>query len=775
MKRATSAVVARLQRHHRELLRAREALLDRPRHLILGALVIGLLLVGSSWAVVLLIAVLVVVLTAGRPVVAVVTGCLLLGAVVAGNARLSGLDRSALAPGPAATLSTVAVALERPRRSLTGTRSALLQISQGPAQGERVLVRVRRDFDLPDIAPGDEVVLAGSLRPLGSFDGYQRRRGAHAVVYARKIELTGVHRGGLAGALDTVRTRSEQGLGAGLAPPQSALARGMVLGQDEALSEVVRNNMRRSGLAHLTAASGQNVLLLAALAIPILSLLGFGLRGRLLGALLLVALYVPLAGGGPSIQRAGVMGGAGLIAGMAGRPGSRWYALLLAALVTLALNPRASGDPGWQLSFAAVVAILVLGKPLKENLVARRLPVGLAEATAITVAATVATAPLLAFHFGQLSLVSLPANLLAVPAVPPIMWLGMIAGLVAQLSVDLAALPAALASYPLGYLEWLADAAAKMPLAAIAVRIGSGIALVGVYAALGLAAYLVVTVRRSRAAIAVIATALIFVAWLSARPPPPIAAVGLRVSFLDIGQGDATLIQHDGATILVDTGPPGSPILERLRRAGVSRIDLLVITHAQADHEGGAAAVLSAIPVAMVLDGGSDGGRSVERLEIEAAASRAGVRRVSPDAGQVFKVGPIELEILWPHRELAALHAGDDPNNRAIVANLRDGDFDLFLPADAESDVTGSLELAQVDVLKVAHHGSSDLGLEDLLSRLKPSIAVIEVGKTNSYGHPTAQALTALKAVVRGLYRTDQDHTVRIAVEGRTMHVSTDP
>src|SRR5947208_16390246 len=107
-------------------------------------------------------------------------------------------------------------------------------------------------------------------------------------------------------------------------------------------------------------------MLLAALALPLLAALGLGLRARLSGALLLVAAYVPLAGAGPSIQRAGVMGAAGLLAALAGRPSSRAYALLLAATVTLVVNPRSAGDPGWQLSFAAVVAILALARRLRD-------------------------------------------------------------------------------------------------------------------------------------------------------------------------------------------------------------------------------------------------------------------------------------------------------------------------------------------------------------------------------------------------------------------------
>ena len=138
----------------------------------------------------------------------------------------------------------------------------------------------------------------------------------------------------------------------------------MVLGQDEAIDETTRQDWRDSGLSHLLAVSGQNVMLLVALAMPLLALVRMGPLARGLVLLGLIALYVPLAGAGPSLQRAGVMGAAGIAAMTLSRPASRWYALLLAAAATLALNPRVSADPGWQLSFAAVAGILALGRPL---------------------------------------------------------------------------------------------------------------------------------------------------------------------------------------------------------------------------------------------------------------------------------------------------------------------------------------------------------------------------------------------------------------------------
>ena len=187
---------------------------------------------------------------------------------------------------------------------------------------------------------GEIVELAGTVAPLGRFDAYQRRRGADAAIDVARLRATGERRGGPAGIVDAARRRAEAGLGRGLAEPEAALLRGMVLGQDEQLADDVRDDFKRSGLAHVLAVSGQNVMLLATLALAAGAAAGVALRMRLALALALVALYVPLTGAGPSIQRAGVMGAAGLVAALAGRPAHRWYALGLAAAVTLALNPR---------------------------------------------------------------------------------------------------------------------------------------------------------------------------------------------------------------------------------------------------------------------------------------------------------------------------------------------------------------------------------------------------------------------------------------------------
>jgi competence protein ComEC len=265
------------------------------------------------------------------------------------------------------------------------------------------------------------------------------------------------------------------------------------------------------------------------------------------------------------------------------------------------------------------------------------------------------------------------------------------------------------------------------------------------------------------AAVAAAALAAVVLAGRSGTAPEH-----LVVSFLDVGQGDATLLQHGDAAVLVDTGPPGGPVLRRLREAGVRDLDVLVLTHSSADHDGEADAVLERHRVGLLLDGSEPGARSAGAVAAGVLAARRGVRRVASDAGQLLRAGTLELRVLAPDREQPA-SAGADPNDRATVLHVRDGAFDLLLTADAESGATAALRLPRVDLLKVAHHGSEDPGLPALLRRVRPRAAVIPVGP-NTYGHPHPSTLAALRAVPL-VRRTDRHGTVRVHVRAGALAI----
>jgi competence protein ComEC len=259
--------------------------------------------------------------------------------------------------------------------------------------------------------------------------------------------------------------------------------------------------------------------------------------------------------------------------------------------------------------------------------------------------------------------------------------------------------------------------------------------------------------------------------WTGTPSPPD----DLTVSFLDIGQGDSTLIQAPGgAAVLFDGGPPEGHVTRLLHQAGVRRLALVVATHQSRDHHGGLQAVVDKYPVDTLLENG-DQTTDASFWRVVHTAHAHGARVVEPTAGETLDVGDgLRVHVYGPTPRPPGSGPPADPNPRAIAAVVSYGRFDLFLSGDAESDGLAQYpDLPDVEAMKVSHHGSADPGLPALLRRLRATVAAIEVGKGNLYGHPTPSTLAALHAAVPQVYRTDQDGTVKLTVHGGQMSVKT--
>ncbi len=700
------------------------------------------------------------------------------GGLLVGGARLHAIDDGALRAGPGRQVSVDGFVAGVPRR--TGDEvDVRVDSPRGP-------VLVVAPEPVADLTVGAEVRVEGVLeRPEEWRTAYLRRQGIAMLMRTDRIDERPGRRGGFEGWIDGIRERAEVALGRGMPEREAALARGFVLGEDDRIDHGTREDFQRSNLTHLLAVSGENVILLCVLAWPLLALLGLPLRARLIGALCLIAIYVPVTGAGPSIQRAGVMGAAGLIAALADRPRSRWYAVLLAVAITLALNPRADGDVGWQLSFAAVIGIMLWAKRLAMLIAGPggrgSARMALAEAVAVTAAATVATAPLMAEAFDQFSPAALPANVLAAPAVAPAMWLGMLTGIAGQLPM----LPVEpvnwLDSLCLAYIAQIAHWLAAPRWALLTVHLDSPWSVAAAYAAL-LAGMEVLLrwlagrrtrapqgissgrQRRLRMALAVPAALALIVGvllavWPFGSPAPADIPPGdLAVRVLDVGQGDSILLDPpDGDPVLVDTGPPDDGVEDRLRELGIDSLAAIVISHDQSDHAGDLGALLGAVHVERLVYGRAD-------PRLRAAALAAGAQPYRLAEGGEIDSGSLHLGALWPPRELVG-ETGEDPNLLCLVLVAQWRHFSMLLTGDAEAEAV-PMDPGPVDVLKVAHHGSADAGLGSLLDRSVPRLAVISVGAGNTYGHPTEATLAQLRAHEVPTLRTDEHGEIDIDANG---------
>lgn len=625
----------------------------------------------------------------------------------------------------------------------------------------------------PLISSGDRLELVGSLVELREdFGAYLRRRGYPATLSVQRVGVRGPPTAPWLRAATAVRSALRGSLGHLFPERQAGLLMGLLLGDRARLEPGVEEDFRATGLSHLTAVSGQNLVMFLAPLLWLAAVSGVGRSGRFAVGVLAVGFFVLLAGGEPSVLRAAAMAGLTLLGVFLGRPRSPPAILGGAVLVLLANDPTLAHAVGFQLSVAATAGIALLAGPISRRLAFA--PPGLALAAGATLGAQAGVLPLLLYYFGVVPLVAIPANLLAFPAVAPAMLLGLAAGAVGLMWDGGGAVLAWVARIPLGCLELLADRLARSPLPSITSPGGQLLVLLGGCAVVGAVGWWLRMGRGlPRRALVAIAVAVPLFAWSGAlRAGPP---DGLTVTFFDVGQGDAALVRSPGgAAVLIDGGPDQLEVARELAALGVRRLDLVVASHAHADHVAGLPAVLSRFPVALVVDPGCDG-EGPHYADLLRAIDEAGVPFEHPYGGAVVVLADLRVEVLGPER--CYLGTESDANNDSLVLRLSTGSASVLFTGDVEEpaqrDLIEEVEpLLEALVLKVPHHGGGT-SLSEFFDSVGAGVAVVSVGP-NRYGHPSPEVLADLAASAR-VFRTDQVGHVTVTFRGTEMVVSPGP
>jgi competence protein ComEC len=557
-------------------------------------------------------------------------------------------------------------------------------------------------------------------------------------------------------------------------PRRSALAEAMILARKEGIDPTQRDRFARAGLAHLLAISGLHVGLIAGVLLLLGGVLRLSPRSTALGTIVATVAYVLFLGAPHAATRAALQVTLALLGRLWQRPADPFSLIATAALVLLLIDPLALLDAGFQLSFAGTAGIIALRRRLLDAIPLRAAR-PIRESVAVSIAATLATAPITVVHFGQIAPIGVLANLIAIPltgvAVPAIV----VALGASFISTGLATFLGGAAELLLAALDWTATAAAAVPGGQLLVPrdaiYGWGLAALLAPLLAGHLARRGREVRRSVRRITAGATALaLLIAW-------PLAARRLHdgrleVHAIDVGQGDALAIRTPaGRWILVDAGPGGegydagrSRVVPFLLRHGARRVDMLILTHPDSDHIGGAGAILDAFEVGMVVDPGIAVGKSLYR-ELLQRASRGNLRWVAARADQEFVIDDVVIQILQP--DSSYLDESRTTNDLSVAFRLEYGSFGaLFLgdaPAAVEEELAARHGAAlRTDLLKVAHHGSLTSSAEALLDAAQPRIALISVGQRNRYGHPAPMVLERLEQREIEVLRTDLAGTITV-------------
>jgi competence protein ComEC len=576
-----------------------------------------------------------------------------------------------------------------------------------------------------------------------------------------------------AGALRSGLQRAVQGApgeGAGLLP-------GLVVGDTSHLDPGLEQDMRTAGLTHLVAVSGSNVAIVCGAVLLLARRLGLRRRLRApLAGLTLVA-FVVVARPEPSVLRAAVMGGIGLVGLATARRAHGIPALSAAVLGLLSWDPWLARSYGFALSVLATLGLLLFARPLGDWL-SKWLPRPLGFALAVPLAAQAACGPVIVLVQGSVSLVSVPANLLAAPFVAPATIAGVVAATLSAGSASAAHMVAWCGVLPADGITGVARLAGRVPslpwpggwAGAIALAVATCAAALGARPA-----------ARACARYPWAATALVPVLVAGVWPtgtlgwPPP----GWVMVMCDVGQGDGLVLHtSNGHAIVVDTGPDPGLMDGCLRRLGVRVVDLLVLTHDHADHVEGVPGVLRGRRVGqLLLNGLDDPPAEARRIAGWAARAEVPVRRA--EVGASGRIGPVQWQVLWP---AWVIHEGSTPNNDSIVLLVRSSGLRLLLLGDVETPAARQVDRAlralpggpRVDVLKVAHHGSA---LQDpgLVQDADASLALVSVGVDNDYGHPAQSTLNLLRGTGATVRRTDQDGDIAVVSRSGRLAVVTHP
>jgi len=709
-------------------------------------------------------------LLAGLLVVAGVVGAgALLRVDVVGHGPVAGLANRSAFVHARLTVTSDPVVREGRFSTYAVFRADVVRVTgRGRTYTTRAPVTVVADPGWAEVRLGGTLDVSGALRPSGDPDlaGLLNAHGDPEVVrgpgpvWVASAALRGAVRGSVAGRPLEPR----------------ALVPALVDGDDAGMPEETAEEFRVTGLTHLMAVSGTNLTLVVGFLLTAARWCGVRGRWLLLVGALGIAAFVVIARTEPSVLRAAAMGTVGLIAlGANGRQrGSR--ALGVAVLLLLMVDPWLATSIGFALSVLATAGILFLAPGWRDALAAW-LPRVVAEAVAVPLAAQLACTPVIAAISGQVSLVAVVANLVAAPAVGPATILGLLGGAVGLVVPPLGRVLGWCASWFAAWIIEVASRGAGLPTAAIGWGTGP-LAIVGLTAGcVGLVLALPMMLRRPRtgAGCCALLTVIVFVPMPTPGWPPR----DWVLVACDIGQGDGLVLNTgDGRAVVVDTGPDPALMDRCLDQLGVDAIPLVVLTHFHSDHVDGLAGVLD--------------GRRVGEIDVTSRAdppeqadlvlrTAVGHRVRVPEYGETRVIGDVTLQVLAPvpgtvtHEEAAA-GEGSGPNNASIVLLVEVAGIRLLLTGDVEPDAQRAIARAwpglQVDVLKVAHHGSRYQYLPWLLG-LGARLAVVSVGADNDYGHPSPETLGPLQAAGLTVYRTDQDGSVAISVVDGEIRVAT--
>jgi competence protein ComEC len=621
---------------------------------------------------------------------------------------------------------------------------------------------------------GDRVILQGTLRlpdgarNPGGFDArfYYAGMGVSATLYTHEDPLLCEPAGaGVKGLFVRARNALSNVLFITMPDTQATVLNGILFGIKNDIPEDVAQSFSDAGIAHILAVSGLHVGFVIAGLYWLLNKLPLDSRAKLLLCLTGIFLYTALVGLRPSVMRAGIMAAVLLVGKEIGKESDPITSLAFAGLITASINPLVIFTPAFQMSYGAVIGILSLYHMIHNSL--SRLPNFLRSAVAVSISAQLGVLPVCAYYFHRISLISCFCNIFIIPVSGIVVGIGFATALVGQVSLTLAGILGMVNVILLNFVMFTARLFAHLPYSALDVLTPPVILIIlwyGIMLYIACGGRINLAVPKAKTVVLMSLSIINLIVWSSAFLPPK----GYEITFLDVNQGDAIFIRTpEGYTALIDSGPDEgfdagkNIVVPFLRKQGVNRLNLALVTHYHDDHIGGLPSVLDAIGAQTLL---------LPAPLTDLPSRYRDVFIIS--AGDRFKLGDAEFTVLNP------IENSDPAENNSSLVLLADFEgvkvlFTGDIEYETETILADDNTLVPVDVLKVAHHGSDTSSTKEFLESVQPRYAVISVGRSNRFGHPSDVVLQRLENIGSQIYRTDIHGSVTIKIINDMINVKT--